>query len=94
MQKEAAGCKPGRESQVSEQQTMLKIALDRAEAVQTELRDRLDSVLIRQPQPGDGAEVAKDENGLVHLASLLRNAVDRINSMSDEYDAIMGRIEL
>jgi len=94
MQNGTPECKPERESQVLEQLRRLCHASDRAEALQAAIRDRLASVLTKQVPPKKGEGVAKDEAELVHIASSIRAAVDRINSMSDEYDAIMGRIEL
>ena len=95
MRGEGTECKPEKQSQVSEQLSRLDKELGRAETVQCSMRERVSTVFVLEP-PSAGAEkeVAKGEESLVTIASLIREAVQRISSMSDEYDSIIRRIEL
>jgi len=82
-----------RESQVSTWLNRTDSELNRANAVQERIANRISSVLLSQP-PTNPETANKSEEELVPLANTLRSFAVRLSTMTDEYDSMVERLEL
>ena len=80
-----------RQSEVSEEVTLINQKLTKLEDIVGGLEERLSSVLRQQvPQCGDGC----DKKSLVPFAELLDVIADRINCSGNRLSNIIDRLEL
>jgi len=83
---------PEREKQVNAQIDRLGNHIDQADNLLNSLHQRLETVLLPEPEPAEPAE--KEPTDLVPLAYVLRCKANRISYQNSRMESILHRLEL